>query len=208
MHAVPRALAGAAEKHGVTFRYETTVTDVETVNGRATAVITADGSRIPADVVVLNPDLPIAKRDLLPPGRERRLTYSPSCVVLHLGSRQSYSKIAHHNIHFGANWRGTFDEIISYFMFAVVLFIALAVAGLFVLRRKKPDAPYLTPLYPLTPVVYLLLSAALLVLLAAGRPRQALSGLAVVALGLPVYYLVFRGRAAAAAEDEGEGTET
>jgi len=102
---------------------------------------------------------------------------------------------------------GTFDEIISYFMFAVVLFIALAVAGLFVLRRRAPDAPYLTPLYPLPPVVYLLLSAALLVLLAAGRPRQALSGVAVVALGLPVYYLVFRGRAAAAA-DEGEETET
>ncbi|MCA1614841.1 MAG: hypothetical protein LC795_14090 [Acidobacteria bacterium] len=41
---------------------------------------------------------------------------------------------------------------------------------------------------------------------AAGRPRQALLGVAVVALGLPVYYLVFRGRAAAA-EAEGEGTD-
>ncbi|GAB2579310.1 phytoene dehydrogenase [Paractinoplanes abujensis] len=113
MHAVPRALAGAAEKHGVTFRYETTVTDVETANGRATAVITADGDRIPADVVVLNPDLPIAKRDLLPPRRERRLKYSPSCVVLHIGSRQGYTKTAHHNIHFGSKWQGTFDEIID-----------------------------------------------------------------------------------------------
>ncbi|WP_250000718.1 phytoene desaturase family protein [Actinoplanes sp. M2I2] len=114
MHAVPRALAGAAEKHGVTFRYSTTVTEVETVNGRATAVITEDGSRIPADVVVLNPDLPVAKRDLLPqPGRQRNLTYSPSCVVLHIGSRQSYSKISHHNIHFGRSWRGTFQEVID-----------------------------------------------------------------------------------------------
>ncbi|MET0624320.1 MAG: amino acid permease [Pyrinomonadaceae bacterium] len=103
---------------------------------------------------------------------------------------------------------GTFDEIISYFMFAVVLFIALAAAGLFVLRRREPRAPYLTPLYPVTPAVYILLSAALLVLLAAGRPRQALSGIAVVALGLPVYYLFFRGRAAAAAEAEGEETDT
>ncbi|MGK5680073.1 phytoene desaturase family protein [Actinoplanes sp. URMC 104] len=113
MHAVPRALAGAAEKHGVTFRYGTTVTDVETAGGRATAVITADGERIPADVVVLNPDLPIAKRDLLPPRPQRRLRYSPSCVVLHIGSRQAYSKIAHHNIHFGKSWQGTFDEIID-----------------------------------------------------------------------------------------------
>ncbi|MET0415846.1 MAG: phytoene desaturase family protein [Actinoplanes sp.] len=113
MHAVPKALAGAAEKHGVTFRYDTTVTSVETANGRATGVITADGDRIPADVVVLNPDLPVAYRDLLPPRRQRPLKYSPSCVVLHIGSRQAYSKIAHHNIHFGTSWRGTFDEVIN-----------------------------------------------------------------------------------------------
>ena len=89
---------------------------------------------------------------------------------------------------------GTFDEIISYFMFAVVLFVTLTVAGLFVLRRKGGEAEYMTPLYPLTPIVYLVLSAGLLFLLAAGSPRQAFSGVAVVALGLPVYYLVFRGR--------------
>jgi phytoene desaturase len=113
MHAVPRALAGAAEKHGVRFRYETTVTRVETANGRATGVITDGGDRIPADAVVLNPDLPIAYRDLLPTSRRpRRLTYSPSCVVLHIGSRQAYAKIAHHNIHFGTAWRETFDEVI------------------------------------------------------------------------------------------------
>jgi phytoene desaturase len=112
MHAVPKALAGAAEKHGVTFRYDTTITRVETANGRATGVLTADGTRIPADVVVLNPDLPVAYRDLLPPRRSRRLRYSPSCVVLHLGSRQAYRKIAHHNIHFGTAWKGTFDEVI------------------------------------------------------------------------------------------------
>jgi phytoene desaturase len=113
MHAVPKAMAGAAEKHGVQFRYETTVERVETANGRATAVITTDGERIPADVVVLNPDLPVAYRDLLPESRRpRKLTYSPSCVVLHIGSKQSYSKIAHHNIHFGKAWKGTFQEVI------------------------------------------------------------------------------------------------
>jgi phytoene desaturase len=112
MHAVPKALAGAAEKHGVEFRYDTTVTRVETSAGRATGVVTAAGERIPADVVVLNPDLPVAYRDLLPPRRQRRLRYSPSCVVLHIGSRQGYSKMAHHNIHFGTAWKRTFDEVI------------------------------------------------------------------------------------------------
>ncbi|RKR89025.1 phytoene desaturase [Micromonospora pisi] len=113
IHAVSKALAGAAEKHGVEFRYDTTVTQVETASGRATAVRTADGERIPADVVVLNPDLPVAYRDLLPPTRQRRLRYSPSCVVLHVGSTQGYSGIAHHNIHFGRSWRGTFQEVIK-----------------------------------------------------------------------------------------------
>ncbi|MFF3867132.1 phytoene desaturase family protein [Micromonospora sp. NPDC001898] len=112
IHAVSRGMAGAAEKHGVQIRYGTTVTRVQTANGRATGVLTADGEFIPADVVVLNPDLPVAYRDLLPAARQRRLTYSPSCVVLHVGSRQSYEKIAHHNIHFGRSWKGTFDEVI------------------------------------------------------------------------------------------------
>ncbi len=113
MHAVPKALAGAAEKHGVEFRYNTTVARVETAHGRATGVRTADGTLIPADVVVLNPDLPVAYRDLLPPSRQRRLRFSPSCVVLHIGSNQAYTKTAHHNIHFGTAWRGTFSEVIK-----------------------------------------------------------------------------------------------
>jgi phytoene desaturase len=114
MHSVPKALAGAAEKHGVQIRYGTTVSRVEIVNGRATGVLLEDGSRLPADVVVLSPDLPIAYRDLLPPRRRpRRLTYSPSCMVLHIGSSRAYTKIAHHNIHFGAAWKGTFDEVIK-----------------------------------------------------------------------------------------------
>jgi len=76
-------------------------------------VRTTDGEFVPADAVVLNPDLPVAY-DLLPGPEPRRrpLRYSPSCVVLHVGSRQGYARIAHHNIHFGRLWRGTFDEVI------------------------------------------------------------------------------------------------
>jgi len=112
IHAVPRALAGAAEKHGVQIRYGCAVTRVETAGGRAVAVHTATGDRIPADVVVLNPDLPIAETTLL--GEPRRtMRYSPSAVVLHIGSSQGYERIAHHNIHFGRAWRRTFAEIID-----------------------------------------------------------------------------------------------
>ncbi len=115
MHAVPRALAGAAEKHGVTFKYSRTVTSIERKNGRATAVLTDNGERIPCDVVVLNPDLPVAWRDLLgkQPRSVKRLKYSPSCATLLIGSSKTYDHLAHHNIHFGKSWAGVFDELIK-----------------------------------------------------------------------------------------------
>jgi phytoene desaturase len=115
MHAVPTAMAAAAAKHGVEFRYDTDVTSVETVGDRAVAVRTSDGDRITADVVVLNPDLPVAYRDLLglEPWFVRRLNHSPSCFLLLAGSTASYAGIAHHNIHFGRSWRGVFDELID-----------------------------------------------------------------------------------------------
>jgi phytoene desaturase len=116
IHAVPMAMAAAAQKHGVVFRYATAVARVEVRGRRATGVITTDGERIPADAVVLNPDLPVAYRDLLPhtPHRIRRIRPSPSAVVLHVGSSRRYSKIAHHNLHFGRSWRRTFDEVIRH----------------------------------------------------------------------------------------------
>jgi phytoene desaturase len=107
-------MACVAEKHGVQLRYNTTAARVDVRGDRACAVVTVTGERIPADVVVLNADLPVACRDLLPaiPGRVRRLRHSPSAVVLHVGSTRRYAKIAHHNIHFGRSWRHTFDEVI------------------------------------------------------------------------------------------------
>jgi phytoene desaturase len=115
MHAVPEAMAAVAHKHGVELRYGTTVDRVELQGERATAVITSDGERVPADVVVLNPDLPVAYRDLLgqDPWSVQRLRYSPSCYLMLVGSSATYSKLAHHNIHFGRQWRGVFDELIG-----------------------------------------------------------------------------------------------
>lgn len=115
MHAVPRALAGAAAKHGVDIRYNTEVTKVEKRNGRAVAVQTANGERFECDALILNPDLPVAWRDLLgrTPLTIKRLKYSPSCAVLLAGSNRSYPHLAHHNIHFGHDWEGVFRELID-----------------------------------------------------------------------------------------------
>ncbi len=117
MHAVPRALAGAAAKHGVVFRYGTEVTRIEVRSGRAVAAHTADGDRVGADAFVVTADLPVAYRELLPvgtaPRRLARQRYSPSCFLLLAGSRAAYSRTAHHSIHFGRAWRRTFREIID-----------------------------------------------------------------------------------------------
>ena len=88
---------------------------------------------------------------------------------------------------------GNFRQIISYFMFVVVIFIGLTVAALFVLRRRRTRTDsYSTPGYPFTPTIFLSLIVLMLLLLGGNDPRQALIGVAVVAAGLPFYYLVFR----------------
>jgi phytoene desaturase len=128
LHAVPVAMAAAAEKHGVTIRYSTPVERVEHRGGRATAVVTAGGERVPCDAVVLNPDLPVAYRDLLGvvPGRVRRLRYSPSCFLLLAGSRAPASPGAHHTIHFGTAWREVFDELLSGSLMSAPSFLVTA----------------------------------------------------------------------------------
>jgi phytoene desaturase len=118
MHAVPSALAAAAARHGVAFRYRTAVERIEVMGGRATGVITSTGERIPADAVVVNADLPTAYTTLVPPGYApralKRLRYSPSAVVLHAGSSATYPNGTHHVIEFGTAWDATFDEVIRH----------------------------------------------------------------------------------------------
>ena len=115
MHAVPRALAAAAQKHGVKFVYGSSVTSLETSNSRVTAAITDKGERFECDAIVMNPDLPVVWKELLKkePLSIKRLKYSPSCVTMLVGSSKKYDHIAHHNIHFGESWDGVFEELIK-----------------------------------------------------------------------------------------------
>jgi APA family basic amino acid/polyamine antiporter len=88
---------------------------------------------------------------------------------------------------------GTFEQILGYFFFPAVAFLGLTVAAVFVLRHRSPGlAAFRTPGYPVTPLLFLVPVAFLLVLLALEGPLRALLGTAVVALGAPVYWLTFR----------------
>ncbi len=114
MHALPTALAAAAQYHGVEIRYSTEVASIDHSGGRARAVVTADGDRVPCDALVLTPDLPVARRDLLGEPLTRRLTYSPSCWLLLAGSSVQHREPgppAHHTILFGQAWEQTFTEL-------------------------------------------------------------------------------------------------
>ena len=87
---------------------------------------------------------------------------------------------------------GNFNQIISYFIFVLVIFVALTVMALFVVRRRQPDKPaYQTPGYPVTPIVFLFLGVVLLFLLGSNSPKQSFLGVGVVASGVPVYYVLF-----------------
>lgn len=82
-----------------------------------------------------------------------------------------------------------YSDLLTFTSFASLLFNALTVAGLFVLRRTQPNLPrpYRVPFYPLIPALYLATAAFFLIYIAVGDPRNAGFGLFVIALGVPMY---------------------
>ncbi|MGC8643386.1 MAG: APC family permease, partial [Isosphaeraceae bacterium] len=91
---------------------------------------------------------------------------------------------------------GSFDEILAYFIVPTVIFLALAVAAVFVARGKAQpgEQPLAIPWYPLPPLLFLAQIVILVVLLILDKPGHSAIGLAIVLLGVPVYHLVFAGR--------------
>lgn len=85
---------------------------------------------------------------------------------------------------------GTFERLFTYVIFGEWIFFGLTVAAVIVLRRKRPDLPrpYKTWGYPVTPVIFILASFYIAVSALISRPLDALAGLGIILLGLPVYY--------------------
>src|SRR5690606_4982073 len=85
---------------------------------------------------------------------------------------------------------GTFDTLTDYAMFAVLIFMGLATASVFVFRRRLPDVerPYRTWGYPVVPVLFMVTTAWLLYNTLQTSPFQALTGLGLIALGVPFYW--------------------
>jgi APA family basic amino acid/polyamine antiporter len=84
---------------------------------------------------------------------------------------------------------GTFESLISYVVFTDWIFFALAATGVFVLRRKRPSAerPYRTLGYPLTPLVFIIISIWFVGNTLMNRLGEAWAGIAFLVLGVPVF---------------------
>jgi APA family basic amino acid/polyamine antiporter len=83
---------------------------------------------------------------------------------------------------------GSFSQIVAFFICPTLLFVALAAAALFVVRRSHPDAPvFRAPGYPATPLLFVLLLLAVVALITLAHPLPALAGCALVLIGLPLH---------------------
>lgn len=89
---------------------------------------------------------------------------------------------------------GSFDTLTDYAIFALTLFYALVAASVFIFRKRQPDADrtYRVWGYPFVPIIFLVVSAWLIVQTITSHPRQSGIGLALILLGLPVYWLLER----------------
>jgi APA family basic amino acid/polyamine antiporter len=90
---------------------------------------------------------------------------------------------------------GSYGQLLDYIIFAALVFYALTIVGLFVLRVKQPDAPrpYKAIGYPFIPALYIVMAGSICAVLLRYKPQYTWPGLILVLLGIPVYLYWSRG---------------
>jgi basic amino acid/polyamine antiporter, APA family len=86
---------------------------------------------------------------------------------------------------------GKYSDLLDMISFVVVMFYVLTIAGIFILRKKRPDAerPYKAFGYPVLPVLYIIMGVAFCVLLIIFKPTFTWPGLLITLAGIPLYYI-------------------
>ncbi len=86
---------------------------------------------------------------------------------------------------------GTYSQLLDYVVFAVLIFYVLTIGGIFILRKRMPDAerPYRAFGYPVVPALYIILATAIMLILLFYKRDYTWPGLIIVILGIPVYFL-------------------
>jgi APA family basic amino acid/polyamine antiporter len=98
---------------------------------------------------------------------------------------------------------GSYGQLLDFTMFAALLFYIATIAGLFVLRVKRPkaDRPYKALGYPVLPALYILMAAWICAVLLRYKPQFTWPGLIIVLLGVPAYWLFQRQQKSSAVEN-------
>ncbi|GAB3010922.1 amino acid permease [Niabella terrae] len=91
---------------------------------------------------------------------------------------------------------GKYGDLLDMITCVVVIFYVLAITGVMLLRKKRPDLerPYRAFGYPLLPVLYIIMGTGFIILLVIFKPGYTWPGIGIALLGIPVYYLVRRKR--------------
>jgi APA family basic amino acid/polyamine antiporter len=86
---------------------------------------------------------------------------------------------------------GSYSQLLDYVVFAVLIFYALTILSIFVLRYRRPQAerPYKAFGYPVIPAVYILMAVSIMTILLLFKPKFTWPGLIIVIIGIPVYYI-------------------
>lgn len=89
---------------------------------------------------------------------------------------------------------GRYGDLLDMVSFVVVLFYVLTIAGIFILRRSRPELPrpYRAFGYPVLPILYILMGVAFCLLLIAFKPKFTWPGLLLTLAGIPIYYIAIR----------------
>jgi APA family basic amino acid/polyamine antiporter len=87
-------------------------------------------------------------------------------------------------------WSGTFDQLTDMLIFSAFIFYGAIAVGVIVMRSREPDypRPYKVNFYPVTPVLFILCCIFLIGVTLYNQPTEALSGLGLIAIGIPFYW--------------------
>ena len=91
---------------------------------------------------------------------------------------------------------GKYGDLLDMISFVAVMFYALTILGIFILRRRMPDAdrPYRAFGYPVLPAIYILMAISFCILLIIFKPAFTWPGLIIVLIGIPIYYIAVRNK--------------
>src|SRR5438046_8278617 len=98
-----------------------------------------------------------------------------------------------------------YNDLLTYVISAALIFYILTILGIFVLRRKRPDAerPYKAFGYPIVPALYIIGASVILFVLFIYQTATTWPGLIIVLTGVPIYFLWRKSNAGAPSEDQG-----